>query len=437
MVDSKKILIISYHFAPQNKIGAVRMTKLAKYLSRLGYKVTVLCSAGREELRDPTLVRDLEELHDVHVIREWNLIRDRKERAAVAQHGQAPADPPKLRRRTGGFVYRFLRTLYLALDQLSDASFYRRGFREIMSTNRRFDVVLSSYGPLSNHRIARRLKEEGIARQWIADFRDEVALPFRWQAGMARRYVRKVGEQADGVNAVSRGVLQVLGFQDRGKCIPNGFDREDLERLRSLSLPGSPLIRFAHCGKLYSGKQNLTPLLTILSKFLREGLLQPGEAQVLYAGDGGAVMAAQALTAGVEQMVYDLGMLDRGQSLSLQRQADVLLIALWNSQERIGVLSGKLLEYMMMEKAVICCVPGEVPGSEIKRVMEEIGLGFCWEQARAESDTPALEGYLREMISRARQGRVMGPTVNAAAVERYAYSQIAREFSEWIEKKGR
>ena len=37
----KRILIISYFFAPQNAMGAVRPTKLAKYLSRMGHEVTV------------------------------------------------------------------------------------------------------------------------------------------------------------------------------------------------------------------------------------------------------------------------------------------------------------------------------------------------------------------------------------------------------------
>ena len=54
----KRILIISYFFAPQNAMGAVRPTKLAKYLSRMGHEVTVLCGPGMNDRRDPTLARD-------------------------------------------------------------------------------------------------------------------------------------------------------------------------------------------------------------------------------------------------------------------------------------------------------------------------------------------------------------------------------------------
>ena len=49
----KRILIISYFFAPQNAMGAVRPTKLAKYLSRMGHEVTVLCGPRHERPQRP------------------------------------------------------------------------------------------------------------------------------------------------------------------------------------------------------------------------------------------------------------------------------------------------------------------------------------------------------------------------------------------------
>ena len=79
-MQNKRLLIVSYHFAPQNAIGAVRMTKVAKYLTRMGYDVTVLCGACTEAVQDPTLARDLEELKDVRWIREWNPLQRRREK---------------------------------------------------------------------------------------------------------------------------------------------------------------------------------------------------------------------------------------------------------------------------------------------------------------------------------------------------------------------
>lgn len=38
----KRVLIVSSSFWPDNRMGAVRPTKLAKYLERMGYTVTVI-----------------------------------------------------------------------------------------------------------------------------------------------------------------------------------------------------------------------------------------------------------------------------------------------------------------------------------------------------------------------------------------------------------
>ena len=88
-----KILIVSYYFAPQNLIGAVRPTKLAKYLARMGHEVTVICGAGRDGKIDPTLQRDLAELQDVHLLTEFNPLRHwyMHKKSAKPGVGAAPA----------------------------------------------------------------------------------------------------------------------------------------------------------------------------------------------------------------------------------------------------------------------------------------------------------------------------------------------------------
>ena len=177
---SKRILLISYYFAPQNVIGAIRPTKLAKYLTRMGYEVTVLCGKGIGALRDPLLAADLAELADVQVIRERSLFRWWKERGQAAEgvralgeramlpeqgmteeamarqakqakadneaallKGKASASPAPV---TPARASRWRNALYLWLFHRGDMAFARACTRKLLTMDQHFDLVFSCFG---------------------------------------------------------------------------------------------------------------------------------------------------------------------------------------------------------------------------------------------------------------------------------------------------
>lgn len=131
----KRILIVSYYFGPQNAIGAVRPTKLAKYLARMGHEVTVICGIGMTGLKDPTLERDMRELKDVHVVREWNPLRAwkarKREQAAPSDASKPAAAPKEEAPKTPSLLHRAADAAYLYLWWLADRSFAHRAVREL------------------------------------------------------------------------------------------------------------------------------------------------------------------------------------------------------------------------------------------------------------------------------------------------------------------
>ena len=96
---SRRVQVISYYFAPQNAIGAVRPTKLVKYLARQGVEVTVLCGAPMTATRDPLLARDAAGLPDVRVISERSLLRSIKTRGGTPARTHVAG--PAASRRSG------------------------------------------------------------------------------------------------------------------------------------------------------------------------------------------------------------------------------------------------------------------------------------------------------------------------------------------------
>lgn len=453
----KSVLLISYYFAPQNAIGAVRPTKLAKYLTRLGYEVTVLCAVPIESLRDPLLQRDLDSMTAVYMVEENSLFRIWKtrgvqpespkvlesrarlpEKGTTSKPAQAnTSTQPSTRsscakaKPAANWKRTLLNTIYLFLHYRADANFARAGIRKLYELGKHYDVVLSTYGPWSTHTIACKAKQAGIAERWIADFRDEVTVPFRWQKRRLKRYIRNVRQNADAITAVSDGFLQTMGLDAFGQVVPNGYDLEDLDAL-SPPVPDAKTLSFAYCGQLQAGR-DLYPVFNAVWELIREGVCDARRIRFHYAGRQGIMFKAQAAKYGLGSAVTDHGMLTRLDSLSLQRSADALLVAIFNNSARKGVLTGKLMEYLMAGRPVFCCVNGKIPGSSARELIDQVGVGYCYEQANAAADAPKLKAYIRALYEARFSGSPTPFAPNPKALARYEYTQLAEQFSALIQ----
>lgn len=436
-MEPKRILLISYYFAPQNAIGAVRPTKLAKCLERMGHQVTVICGPGLSELQDPTLARDLAGLKDVHVVEERNWLRWLKQRKAssapVMSASGSSAAPARqgLKHQVADILYRWLRWQ-------ADGSFRRRAIRECRGLNQNYDVVFSTYAPMSVHWAACKAKQLGIAKRWIADYRDEVTVPFDWMKGKISRFYRMVQENADVCSAVSDGFLEMMNRQADGRVLSNGFDREDLPAVETVR-PVEDSFRVVYCGQVSEGRRNvadrdITPMFRALERMIQEGALQRDQLKLVYAGREGGLFRTQAESCGLADRVEEHGLVPRQESIRLQRTADVLLMSTWYMTGQKGILTGKLFEYMMMDKPIVCCMGGDLKDSPVGEILSETGIGFCCEQAGGQADEEGLTDYVRTLLAKWRDGKPLLDAQNRQAVEAYAYPSLARQLSKWMEE---
>ena len=431
MAESKKILIVSYYFAPQNVIGAVRATKLAKYLSRMGHEVTVLCGEGLSSLQDPTLKRDLEQMADVHILREWNPVRSRKQREQAKQGEETTKAASAGKAGGGGVKRRVFNGLYLFLLFCADVHFARQGIAAVRQMGKQFDVVLTSYGPWSMHQIGRSVKKQGRAAWWIADFRDVVEAPLfpskRWVA----KYIDRVLENADQITGVSAGYLETMGLGQAGVCIPNGFDREDLQGIEIAHRLGEKQLHFVYCGQMYGAQRDLRAFFRGMKELTAEGVIGEGDFCLAHAGkpQDGELFLRQAAECGLKKNVRLWGMLPRDEAIRLQLEADAILIAAWNTPECRGNLPGKLLEVLMMERPLICCTTGTIPQSESAKVIHQTETGYCYEEAAGEESFIGLKAHLRSLCEAFRAGAEIPFAPNRPEIEKYTYAKVAERFA--------
>ena len=289
MTNQKRILMISYYFAPQNVIGAVRPTKLAKYLTRMGHEVTVISGGGLDGKTDPTLERDLQELQDVRLCKEWSPLRDWYIHKEAQKQTAVPAAPTAVSAaeetcEPGGLKKLILRAVdafYVYLDWFADRNFCRLAKRELKKLNGTYDVVFSTYASFAVHEVAQLAKKNGIAKKWFADFRDEVGMPFDCQEKRKRRYMQMIRRDADIISAVSQGFLEMMHFDDIGRVLSNGFDREDIPQVEPATNDGC--LRVVYCGQMQDsrrevGDRDITPMFRVLRRLVDEKMLGKNQA---------------------------------------------------------------------------------------------------------------------------------------------------------------
>ena len=104
------------------------------------------------------------------------------------------------------------------------------------------------------------------------------------------------------------------------------------------------------------------------------------------------------------------------------------MAATWNDPGNPGILTGKLLEALLLNKPVICCVAGTVSGSEANRLITRARVGYCWEQAGGEASDAGLKAYVQGLCQAFLAGEPLPFAPNPEAVQSYAYPRIAGRF---------
>lgn len=441
----KNIAVISKYFAPENEISAVRPTKLIKYLKKSDeYFFTVITTEKPPDMiKDGLLKRDLPCANRVIRISEENnfsrflswIIRAVK--TICGNYIPAPGTSISVKAKNGKFPVKanrgFLGESWAFLKFIAEyqkgLNYYRNVKKYLKEHRVGYDIIFSTYGPYATHWIGKYMKKQNPEAFWIADFRDGPVDDFapRLFRRYCENYPKRICRNADLVTAVSQGVLDELALPDRirGQVIPNGYDRDDIKGF----LPRTPneKMTFTYTGALYKGKRDLTPFFYSLNELMEQRLIDRSKIKLQYAGMESVQFIEQAALYHLNDIAVSYGNVEREHALRLQWESDILLLASWNRKGKTGIVTGKLLEYMMTGRPVLSLISGELPNSKIKEITEACRLGFCYEQATEGRDYVELKKYILEQYHTfLREGSVRF-CPNSEEIEKYSYAKIAEK----------
>lgn len=348
MQDIKKtnVLLISIYFPPLQHIASNRIYSFAKYLDKDKYNVFVLTYKNNYNYDDINIPL-------VNVIREKNQFIFK--RASFNNND--------------GKVTHMFKGFYNILLNKTGIDPYTGWIKQCTKTAKKLieekniNIIISSYGPISPHIVALHLKETyGSRINWIADMRDEFptnnSLIFMGRNHSKRMHSieKKILLYCDALTSVSKPILESFeSMSSNNNCIfkeiRNGYDFE----IKKKKIKQKDIFKILYAGSFYG---DIKP-----GKFFR--VLEDLNSNINFCLQ---IIGSNKNTFRIPNTIKDKVIIREkvpyDQAIRKMRQTDLLLLII-PSNNRKGVYSGKIFDYLASLTPILALVPTDDVAAEL------------------------------------------------------------------------
>ena len=405
-MSRRRVLVISYFYPPFASVGAVRVSKMTRYLRYAGWDPHVLTTSEDDRSGDLEV-----ELPEQDITR-------------VSQGFDVLALPRLLtgRRRVEGAGYQGARGWKSEL--LWHASHLYRNvacfpdpqlgwLRPAIRAGRRLidefqpHIILSSALPHTATLAAASLaRSSGLP--WVAELRDLWTANHNFRrmeplGALERQLERRVLSRASAIVTVSQGWADRLAevANRPAHVVPNGFDPTDYP-----DVPSDSVFTLAYTGMFYNGKQDPMPILSAIAELARTGAITPATFRLHLVGYYLNPILARAESVGVLPFVRVDPPAPHREALGVQRRAAALLFLDWVSGEEKDWYSAKIYEYLGAGRPVLSIGSGD---SVVARLLRSANAGAV---ASSPADATAiLARWIEEFRTRGRAGDIPNQAV--------------------------
>lgn len=378
----KKVLFLTYYWPPSGGSGVQRPLKFVKYLQEFGWEpIVYTVENGEFPEIDESLLNEVPKniqiikrpIFEPFSIYKW-FIGQKKDYKLVAGY----MHQKKTTKWTEKLALWIRSNLFIPdarMFWIRPSIFYLSKYIR----KHKIDAIITTGPPHSTHVIGLSLKK--ITKlPWIADFRDpwtqidywEDLKLTKWADRMHRKLEKEVLQNADKVVCVSPGWgngLAEIGNREI-TYISNGFDEEDIHEEIKVDLDAQ--FSIVHIGMM--GKARNHEVFWQAIKELREqnnefrndclvklyGKLDPSVFESVERFD---------LKSCVEFHNY----VPHNQIVYIQKSAQVLYLSVNETANALGILTGKIYEYLAVKRPILCIGPEE---GEAAKVVNEAGAGL-------------------------------------------------------------
>lgn len=427
-MSSKKVLIITYYWPPTGGAGVQRWLKFSKYFRQFNWEPIIYTPSNPDfPINDETLLKDV--LPNLEILKTqinepydvYRKIMGKKKTDTVNQGFLSESKENKVLQKMmiwvrGNFFIPDARKFWIkpSVSYLSD---YLK--------KHKIDAIISTGPPHSMHLIALGLKQQ-FNIPWIADFRDPwTQIDFynqlqltKWADRTHKRLEKSVLKSANKVVTVSGHWAEDLKLLcDRNiDVITNGFDADDFTTTEDTNL--MPGFLFHHIGALNKDRNPHT-LWKVLGELCKENNAFKRDLKLKFTGKTDAAVFESLKEQGIFENAEKTDYMAHSEVVKLLLKSPVLLLPLNDTPNILGIVPGKLFEYLAAKRPIFAI--GNVEGDTAKIIADAHAgtmVGFKDEENTKKRVLELYEQFNKQTLQ-----------IDSTSIEKYSRRSCAESYT--------
>jgi glycosyltransferase involved in cell wall biosynthesis len=414
----KKILIITYYWPPSGGAGVQRWLKFAKYLPEFGYEVHVL-TVNAETANYPQLDESLlsEVPQNIHV----HTTKTSDPYVIYSLFGRTAPSSGFANETVHGIsglvkkLARFIRGNMFIPDPRKGWNQYAiKKANELIDTHG-IDMVVTTSPPHSTQLIGLELKKTRNIK-WVADMRDpwtkiyyvSELLQTKWAKNRNVKLERAVLENANRVITVSQSLagefceLAPRLKQENVEVIPNGFDEDDFQ----FDIPFDKQFTIGYMGTI-TDQYDVTALLKTVGSI---------EVDIAFRFIGDVPTQFRNRIEEVSTKTEFTGYLNHDQAIEKAAACSVLLLVIPKIENNKGILTGKIFEYLALNRPILGIGPAD---GDAAAILNETGTGKMFDYA----DETGIRQFMEEQLKHFQETTISLKTSHVGSYSRRALTK--------------
>ncbi|MGB0423022.1 MAG: glycosyltransferase family 4 protein [Flavobacteriales bacterium] len=365
--NKPKLLLISYYWPPSGGAGVQRWLKFSKYLSHLGWDITVYCPENPEYPSiDHSLEKDLHPSIKTLKTTIWEPYSWYK-RFTGSKKGEnvnagflSESEKPKKME----LLSRWIRGNFFIPDA---RKFWIKPSIKFLSSELAktpVDAIVSTGPPHSMHLIAKGVAD-ATNTPWLADFRDpwtnidfyEDLMLTKSADKKHHRLEKLVCDSADALLVIGQTMkkeFEIISPKSRIYVVPNGYDPSDQLNTQNVELDSK--FSIAHIGS-FSPSRNVPVLWNVLAELCEEDPLFKEKLIIKLVGKVDHQVLTSIAKVGLENKIEKIPYLQHEEVIAVQKASQLLLLVANNTKNAKGILTGKVFEYLAADRPILTIGP--------------------------------------------------------------------------------